>query len=353
MSAGQPEVGGQDLQGDPAVLEQGDLPGLPVVLDLHGLLGPGDLPGPAAVGDGGDDRQHDRDGQRCPPVGDPVHVLGAAVGEDLRVGAAAVEAEHDLRAGPGGPLQLSQRFGQREAEPGRFPGHEAHRPPVMGGDMGIGAAPLGAAPLVVPPFRDRPGPGIGHEVVIDVVDAGGHRVRGQHRGREHRLHRDRVGPVGDPGQVRPQRPQPRQHPEPGQRPRVGRGQVLELLDRVRAQREAHADRRQQRQIRRPPVTGCGQRAVRAARAKNACSSIAPAYRDASTPPPAAASPAAPARRQAASTSTSTSTRLGQDSLSLSLSLSRRPGLSLGLGLGLGRRAGEQGLRRGVLPAPAA
>ena len=35
------EVGGEDLQGDPAVLEQGDLPGVAVVLELHRLLGPG------------------------------------------------------------------------------------------------------------------------------------------------------------------------------------------------------------------------------------------------------------------------------------------------------------------------
>ena len=44
-------VRGQDLQRDPAVLEQGDLPGVAVVLELHRLLGPRDLPGPAAVAD--------------------------------------------------------------------------------------------------------------------------------------------------------------------------------------------------------------------------------------------------------------------------------------------------------------
>ena len=37
------EVRGQDLQDDPAVLEQGDLPGFTVVLELHVLLGPGDV----------------------------------------------------------------------------------------------------------------------------------------------------------------------------------------------------------------------------------------------------------------------------------------------------------------------
>ena len=58
------KVRGEDLQGDLPVLEQRDLPGLAVVLDLHGLLGPGDLAGLAAAGDGGDDRQARRDRQR-------------------------------------------------------------------------------------------------------------------------------------------------------------------------------------------------------------------------------------------------------------------------------------------------
>jgi hypothetical protein len=43
------------------VLEEGDLPGLAVVLELDGLLSPGDLPPPPASGDRGDDRQHRRD----------------------------------------------------------------------------------------------------------------------------------------------------------------------------------------------------------------------------------------------------------------------------------------------------
>jgi len=40
-------VGGDDLQGHLAVLEQGDLAGLAVVLELHALPGPGDLAGAA------------------------------------------------------------------------------------------------------------------------------------------------------------------------------------------------------------------------------------------------------------------------------------------------------------------
>src|SRR6266496_1638312 len=57
-----PGVGGEDLQHDLAVLEQGELPGFAVVLELRFLLGPGDGPGFAAGGDRGDDREHGRDG---------------------------------------------------------------------------------------------------------------------------------------------------------------------------------------------------------------------------------------------------------------------------------------------------
>src|ERR1039457_5501268 len=56
------EVGGEDLQGDVAVLEQGDLAGVAVVLELDGLLGPGDLAGPGARGGGGPGRQCGRGG---------------------------------------------------------------------------------------------------------------------------------------------------------------------------------------------------------------------------------------------------------------------------------------------------
>ena len=41
-------VGGEDLQHRPAVLEQGELPGFAVLLELHFLLSPGDLAGLAA-----------------------------------------------------------------------------------------------------------------------------------------------------------------------------------------------------------------------------------------------------------------------------------------------------------------
>ena len=85
-------------------------------------------------------------------------------------------------------------------------------------------------------------------MVIDVIHPGQDRVGGQHRGGEQALQRDRVGAIGDRGQLRPDGPQVRQHRQPGQRPGIGGGQVLELLEGRCAQREAHADRRQQRHV---------------------------------------------------------------------------------------------------------
>ena len=102
------------------------------------------------------------------------------------------------------------------------------------------------------------------------------------------------------GQVRPQRPQPRQYSQPGQRHGIGGGQVLELLDRVRAEGEAHADRGQRRDVARPAAPPRRRALPASACAKNACSSIAPAYRDANTPSAASGRP--PSARRRASTS---------------------------------------------------
>ena len=141
-------VGGQDLQGDVTALEQGDLPGVAVVLELHRLLGPGDLAGPAAVGDRCDDRQRRGDGERGAPVGDPVHLLAAAVREDLRVGAAAVEPEHDLRAGPGGFLQLGQRCGSVVLSPDGSPDTKHTARPSWAVTW-VSARPLSARPRLL------------------------------------------------------------------------------------------------------------------------------------------------------------------------------------------------------------
>ena len=81
-----------------------------------------------------------------------MHALFLAVPEHLCIRAAAVEPEHDLRDRRRGLLQLGQRLGQRDRQPGRLAGHEAHRPPVMRGDVGVRAAPFGLARLLFQPL---------------------------------------------------------------------------------------------------------------------------------------------------------------------------------------------------------
>ena len=157
--------------------------------------------------------------------------------------------------GRDGFLQLRQGLRQRDGQPGRRAGHEAHRPPVVGGDVRVRPAFLRPAPLVVPALADRFRPGVGDEVVIDVVHAGGHRVRVQHRlgeqppaapagRRASAIAASRGRSVRSAGRAA----------SPASGPASAGGQVLELLGRRRAQREAHADRRQQRQRpARPPA----------------------------------------------------------------------------------------------------
>jgi len=108
--------------------------------------------------------------------------------------------------------------------------------------MGVSARPFfGPAALVVPAFADGLGPGVRHEVIVDVVDAAGDRVGRQHRRGERRPRLQRVGGVGDRGQPGPQGAQSRQRRQPGERPGRFGAQVLELLDRGRAERDAGAD----------------------------------------------------------------------------------------------------------------
>ena len=164
----------------------------------------------------------------------------------------------------------------------------------MRGHVRVRTAPFCPAPLVVPPLADGFRAGVRDEMVIDVVHVRDHRVRGEHRGREHPLQLQRVGPVRDRGQAGPQSPQGGQRDEPGQRPGLGRGQVLERLRRRGTEREACADRRQQRYV--PAAASCPAAAANTspapARAANACSNIAPAYRDRTRPAPPPARPAA-------------------------------------------------------------
>ena len=112
-----------------------------------------------------------------------------------------------LAPGGDGLFQFRQRLGQRDRQPGRLPGHEAHRPPVMRGHVGVRAAPFRLAALVVPALRDWFRAGVGDEMVIDVIHPGGHRVGGQHR------------PGGQSPAAPADRPHPRSRPAPGRRVR--------------------------------------------------------------------------------------------------------------------------------------
>ena len=149
-------VAGEDLQHRVAVFEQGDLPGLAVVLDGHGLIGQVQHLGGPAVAAGGPEpaRRGGHGGERGAPPGDPVGVLLADGAEGDRVGAAPVEPEHDLRVLAEHLAQLGQDAGQGGGKPGRLAAGEGHRPAPVVGDHGVGAAGLGVAALGVPALRD-------------------------------------------------------------------------------------------------------------------------------------------------------------------------------------------------------
>ena len=153
---------------------------------------------------------------------DPVHVLLAAVRED-RGCAPAVEAEHDPRAPGNGSLQLGQRLRQRDGQAGRVAGHEDTARPSCAVTR-ASAWPRSARPRLL--FHPLPtgfapyGP-----MVIYVVHVRDDRVRGEHRRREHPLQLQRVGPVRARGQAGPQSRRAGTD-EPGQRPGLGPGQVL-------------------------------------------------------------------------------------------------------------------------------
>ncbi len=91
----------------------------------------------------------------------PVDFFVAAVAEDLGVGAAAVEPEHDAGAGPGSFLQLGQCQREGSGQAGWLAGQEGDGAAVVRGDVGVGAAFLRPAALLVPAHGDRLGPGAG------------------------------------------------------------------------------------------------------------------------------------------------------------------------------------------------
>src|SRR5664280_1324565 len=99
--------------------------------------------------------------------------------------------------------QLGQHPGQGRAEPGRLTGPEHHGPAAGIDQQRVVPAGPRVAAFGVPALGDRPGAGVGHEVVIDEVHAVPGRVRSQHRGGERALHLQRVGAVGQRGQPGP------------------------------------------------------------------------------------------------------------------------------------------------------
>ena len=220
-------------------------------------------------------------------VGDPVHVLLAAVREDLRVGAAAVEPDHDRRATAGGFLQLGQRLRQGDGQPGRFPGHEAHRPPVVGGDVGVRAAPSARPRLLFHPFSARLGAGVGDEVVIDVIHPGqpGRRPASPRRtsaapaaDRCDPRSRPAAGAASAPGSgtARPRPP----FSAPGRCLNCSAVAAPSAKHRLTADSSATSPGRAS-----SPAAAC-RISPAPARVPNACGSIAPAYRDETVTGPA-------------------------------------------------------------------
>ncbi len=180
-------------------------------------------------------------GQGAAAVGDEVDVGLPAGGERLGVGAAAVEPKQDLPGRDDLP-QLAQRRLHGLGQVRRLAGGEAHRPAPGVGDQRVGAALLGAAAFAVVALRDRLRAAVGHEMVIDVEDAGALSGDTQHRGRQRALAGQHVGGISDPGQPGPQRVQLRRGRQTHQRPGLAPHQRLDLLHRAHtAQQRQHRE----------------------------------------------------------------------------------------------------------------
>ncbi len=109
--------------------------------------------------------------------------------------------------------------------------------------------------LGVPALGHRLGPLVGNEVVIDVVDVQARGVRGEHRGGQLALQRQRVAPAGDRRQPGPQRARVGEPADPGEDPGLGGDQVLGSLRRGHPERERGRRGGQQRQV---VIAGPGQ-----------------------------------------------------------------------------------------------
>ena len=125
----------------------------------------------------------------------------------------------------------------------------------------------------------------------------------------------------------------------GGRPGLSGGLVLELLRCRGAEREAHADGRQQRHVPRLAAGRCQDRPGAGLREERV-QQHRPAYRDQSAPRAGSGQAGGPPARRQAGTRLRLSVSPG-----LRLALSPGPGNGTGTGPGLGFRLGEQGLRR--------
>ena len=120
------------------------------------------------------------------------------------------------------------------------------------GDQGVGQALLGVPAFGVVALAHRFRALVGHEVVIDEVQAQQRRLRVEHRAGQVGLQRQRVTGLGELAQPGSQGAQLGQPHQPGQRPELVTEQVLGGLHRPDTQGERHAGGGQQGHIVAPP-----------------------------------------------------------------------------------------------------
>ena len=239
-----------------AVLEQGQLPdGLAVVVQGDLLVGPGDLAlAAAAQGDGLHDGQQrgGREGGAAP--GQPV--IPGRVYRGEGAGERRPAVEHDQRpAGRAGLVARWEGVGERcergrqgGAQRGGLAGGERDRPSGQVADVGVVVALGGLAAARVAAERDRLVAGVLSDVVIGQVHLRLGGLDGEHLAGQAALQRQRVAGAGELAQAFSPGPQGGQGREPGQRPGVGGGQVLGLLQGQRAEGERQLGAHQDAQV---------------------------------------------------------------------------------------------------------
>ena len=93
-------------------------------------------------------------------------------------------------------------------------------------DHGLVPSGLGVTPTGVPALGDRPGAGVGDELLIDEEHTRRLTVSVEHRLRERDLHPQRISAVGERAEARAQRPQMREALSADEQARVGELQML-------------------------------------------------------------------------------------------------------------------------------